>query len=412
MRKGLFIIGAYGNVSLCTGAATAAIAEGETEPIGVLTETSLFRGLHLTELKDIVIGGCDIRKGNLAKDFEEFCAANSITFKLGKKAKKMLAQWDENIFPGITADTWVSPAIATNGFKKVVKTVRDVVEIFSGYISDFRRKNDLSEVVVINLASAERTRGRLPESVAPVTASCRTAHPQHPAGEKNLLACSLEEVPLSSALAAAAILNGCPYVNFTSSTGSSWEPIDRLARKHRVPHYGRDAKTGETLVKTVLAPMFTIRNLLVLSWESHNILGNRDGLVLTQPGFGEAKIADKARISRELLGYEHDSNVRIDYTPSLNDWKVAWNFIHFKGLFDTKMSMQFIWQGCDSILAAPLVIDLFRLAEHSHRCGFSGAMKHLALFFKNPYLVSEHNLHKQFEILLSGIRRQAARVRA
>lgn len=392
MRKGLFIIGAYGNVSVCTAAAVASLAENETEPVGVLTETSLFRGLQLTPMRDIVVGGCDIRKGNLVKDFEKFCGANSMSFKLGKKSKKRLAQWDENVFPGITADTWVSGAIATNGFKKVVKTVRDVVDIFSGYIAEFKRKNALDEVVVINLASAERSR-KLPKNV------------------KNLLGSSLEEVPLSSALAAAAILNNCPYVNFTSSAGSNWEPVDGLARKHRVPHYGRDAKTGETLVKTVLAPMFTIRNLLVLSWESHNILGNMDGLVLTQPGFGEGKLADKGKVSKELLGYEHDSNVRIDYTRSLNDWKVAWDFIHFKGLFDTKMSMQFIWQGCDSILAAPLVIDLFRLAGFSHRRGFAGPMKHLALFFKNPYLVSEHNLHKQFESLVSGIRRQVSRAK-
>ena len=171
---------------------------------------------------------------------------------------------------------------------------------------------------------------------------------------------------------------------------------------------GRDGKTGETLVKTVLAPLFAARNLKVLSWESHNILGNRDGLVLDTPANKRTKTKGKDAVLKNILPEDGiHSNVRIDYVPSLGDWKTAWDFIHFMGFMDTKMSMQFIWQGADSLLAAPLIIDIVRFAELALRLGESGAMKHLAHFFKSPYGVDEQNFHKQFEMILAYVGRHS-----
>ncbi len=199
----------------------------------------------------------------------------------------------------------------------------------------------------------------------------------------------------------AAIDAGFPFVNFTSCIGSSLPALDELARRKGVPHCGRDGKTGETLLKTTLAPMFLARNLRVLAWEGHNILGNRDGQVLNTPANRDAKVKDKDAALREILRDDKvHSRVRIDYVPSLGDWKTAWDFVHFEGFLGAKMSLQFIWQGCDSALAAPLVIDLVRLAEFGHRAGEKGAMRHAACFFKAPVGVEEHDFHRQMDLLI------------
>ena len=144
--------------------------------------------------------------------------------------------------------------------------------------------------------------------------------------------------------------------------------LRELAVAEGVPVAGNDGKTGETLVKTVLAPMFSARALKVLAWQGYNMLGNRDGEVLEEPAHKAAKLENKDQALRELLSDDDlHSEVAIDFVPSLNDWKTAWDFIHFEGFLGAKMSMQFTWQGSDSALAAPLILDLAILAELASR---------------------------------------------
>ena len=140
-----------------------------------------------------------------------------------------------------------------------------------------------------------------------------------------------------------------------------------LAAQRGTCHAGHDGKTGETLLKSVLAPMFAARNLEVMSWVGHNIFGNLDGLVLDDPANKAAKIKGKDQLVRQILGYDPQTLVSIEYIRSLGDWKTAWDHIHFRGFLDTPMTLQFTWQGCDSLLAAPLVLDLVRFVELSHR---------------------------------------------
>jgi myo-inositol-1-phosphate synthase len=206
-------------------------------------------------------------------------------------------------------------------------------------------------------------------------------------------------LPTSSIHALAALDAGFPYVNLTPSCGATLPAIDELARKRGVPHAGQDLKTGETLIKSVLAPLFARRNLRVLSWVGHNILGNRDGLVLNDPTNKASKVKSKDALLAELLGYKPQSIVTIEYVESLDDWKTAWDHIHFEGFLGTKMTLQFTWQGCDSLLAAPLVIDLARLIALAQRRKESGALAHLACFFKSPLGVTEHDFGKQFALL-------------
>jgi myo-inositol-1-phosphate synthase len=173
-----------------------------------------------------------------------------------------------------------------------------------------------------------------------------------------------------------------------------------LAERKGVPVMGNDGKTGETLVKSALAPMFMCRNLEIMSWEGFNILGNMDGHVLEHPDNKESKLKTKDSVLSKILGYSPHSRVHINYVPSLDDQKTAWDFIHFKGFMGARMSLQFVWQGYDSLLAAPLVLDLVRFAQLARRRAEAGLMPHLASYFKAPLGVDEHRLYEQFRMLL------------
>jgi myo-inositol-1-phosphate synthase len=176
--------------------------------------------------------------------------------------------------------------------------------------------------------------------------------------------------------------------------------MQEAALRARVPHMGNDGKTGQTLVRTALAPMLRERNFNVLSWSGFNILGNRDGAVLDDPAANAAKTAGKDRVLGSILGEQLGTSLtRIDYVPSLQDWKTAWDFVHFEGFLGTKMHLELKWQGADSALAAPLVLDLVRCVELAHRRGQAGLQPALAGFFKNPLGVDEHSFPEQCRML-------------
>jgi myo-inositol-1-phosphate synthase len=206
-------------------------------------------------------------------------------------------------------------------------------------------------------------------------------------------------LPASSLYAIAALDLGIPYVNFTPSLGATPTAIQELASIRGTCHAGQDGKTGETLLKSVLAPMFAARNLHVQSWVGHNIFGNLDGLILNDPANKAAKIKGKDQLVAGILGYDPQTLVSIEYIRSLGDWKTAWDHIHFRGFLGTPMTLQFIWQGCDSLLAAPLVLDLVRFVELAQRCGEVGALSHLGSFFKQPLGLVEHDFSRQFALL-------------
>ncbi|MFQ5412116.1 MAG: inositol-3-phosphate synthase, partial [Phycisphaerae bacterium] len=206
-------------------------------------------------------------------------------------------------------------------------------------------------------------------------------------------------LPASSLYAIAAIEEGMPFINFTPSLGADVPAILERAEAGGVPIAGSDGKTGETLLKTVLAPMFRDRHLRIESWVGHNVLGNSDGRILDSSANKAAKLGTKDRVVAELVGYRPETRTSIEYVASLHDWKTAWDHVQFRGFLGTKMTLQFVWQGCDSILAAPLVIDLARLADAHAERGGAGVMTHLACFFKSPMGVSEQGFARQVEML-------------
>jgi myo-inositol-1-phosphate synthase len=303
----------------------------------------------------------------------------------------MLAQMHRNIRPGTLAGA--GPTIQGMHDRRDVpkdRTPGDAVERLAADIESFRRRHKLARVVVVHAASSE------PRPPASLRKQTRFASLQ-----RALTSRSRDRLPASMLYALAAVKAGCAYINFTPSIGIAVPALMRHAEQAGIAFMGSDGKTGETLVKSALAPMFAMRNLPILSWMGQNMLGNRDGAVLNDPATRRAKVRSKEKTVAALAGGTPLVGVAIDYVPSLSDWKVAWDFVHFGGFLGTKMSLQFTWHGADSVLAAPLVIDLVRLSDLQMRRGLAGAMSHLAFFFKDPIGCDDFNLFSQWQALLN-----------
>ncbi|MDH3591452.1 MAG: inositol-3-phosphate synthase [Planctomycetota bacterium] len=384
-KTGVWLIGACGNVGMLTVVGARAIARGLAGRTGLVTELREFRDLALPGIEDLVFGGHEIGAPTLAENARDFSRrAGVIQESLLNELSADLETAQGEIrdgFPSRPVRTLTGKRQGPAGPAAVVKAIRDDIDAF-------KERNGLRDVVVVNVATTEPQ----PE-------------PRREWDSLTALRRALEDdraeiFPPSMLYAYAALDAGYPYVNFTPSTGSSVAALDELARARGTVHAGRDGKTGETLVKTTLAPLFAARNLRVHAWEGYNMLGNPDGAALRDPATRNAKAVSKDRSLRSILG-EHagHSSVHIDFVPSLDDWKVAFDYIHFEGFLGAKMAMQFTWQGCDSALAAPLVLDLARLAAFAHAHGESGAMTHLACFFKDPAGTDVHAFADQFELL-------------
>lgn len=188
----------------------------------------------------------------------------------------------------------------------------------------------------------------------------------------------------------AAVFSGVPVVNFTSNA-VEMPLVEEEALKNRVPMCGRDAKTGQTYLKVVIASALKARGLLVDGWYSLNILGNDDGMNLADHEKAAGKIANKTNLLEEILGYKVGSRygapshkVVIDYYPPRGDAKEAWDVIDFSGIFGLNMSLRLNLQARDSILAAPMAMDLAWWMAALQEAGRSGLIGELAFYFKKP----------------------------
>ena len=229
---------------------------------------------------------------------------------------------------------------------------------------------------------------------------------------ENLLEQSLQAPP-DLAFAIAAIEEGVPVVNFTPNT-IEIDAVCNAARTAGVPLAGRDGKTGQTYFKVVLASAFKARGLNVDGWYSLNILGNADGENLMDPDRACGKLQNKTQLLDDILGYpvgqqygQSSHMVRIDYYPPRGDAKEAWDVIDFSGLLGLPMSMRINLQGRDSILAAPMAIDLARWAAALQHAGYGGPIAELGFFFKKPV---GSNPPLTFQDQLAGLQRLEAQI--
>ncbi len=392
-RVGLWLIGALGGVGTTAALGLAALRRGLADTTSMVTALPLFDGLDLDTPAAFVVGGHDVRRASFSQTVGELHQrSNLFETTLAEACQPDLEVWTENVRPGTVLNSGPTIAkLADRPEAHRAEPARAAVERVQADLRAFREANRLDQVVVVNVASTEP-----PFELGDVHGSLQRLTPTLERRQPVL--------PASSLYAWAALGLGLPYVNFTPSLGASVPALDELAAQNGAPHGGKDGKTGETLLKSVLAPLFALRNLRLLSWVGHNIFGNRDGLVLDDPHNKASKVRSKDALVSQIVGYKPQTHVSIEYIESLDDWKTAWDHIHFRGFLGVKMTMQFTWQGCDSILAAPLVLDLARLALFAQRAGEAGVMRHLACFFKSPMGVEEHDFFKQFALLEQYVR--------
>ncbi len=385
-RTGVWLIGARGNVATMAVAGARAVARGLTSTTGMVTARDPVARLDLPAVGDLVFGGHDVHSGSLVASARRHCERNGVPDRdVLDAVEPDLAAVDERVRPGVAVNAGQAVEDGADELR-TVDSLRGAVAALREDYEAFRADQDLDRVVVVNVASTE------PPLADPGRYDTREA-------VERALDADDPDLPASALYAYAALVEGHPYVNFTPSTGSDPGGLRELAREESVPHMGKDGKTGETLVKSALAPMFAGRNLRVLSWEGHNVLGNEDGRVLEDEANEAGKLESKGGVLDGILPEIEHNHVRIDYTPSLNDWKTAWDYVHFEGFLETEMTMQFTWEGSDSALAAPLVLDLARLLAHADEHGEGGLQHHLASFFKAPLGVDEHDLSRQFDAL-------------
>mgnify|MGYP002641509010 FL=1 len=394
---GLWLIGAKGGVATTVMTGLAALARGLVEPIGLITETKDFHSLNLIDWNDIVVGGHDIRNESLLDEARRmWTVSRAIPPGVLESVTPDLVDIETRLRPGTVLASGTSiQAIASLPESKVAKTPRSIIDQIRTDILDFAETNDVERVVVVNLASTE------PPWSSPIPDNFDELSP--------LLERASESSPLptSSLYAIAAFEADAAYINFTPSTGATPQALNSLAQQRGLPHAGCDGKTGETLLKSVLAPMFRDRHLNVMSWVGHNIFGNLDGKILDDPSNKAAKVKSKDHLLANLLPTTPQTLVSIEFIESLGDWKTAWDHIHFEGFLGTPMTMQFTWQGCDSILAAPLVIDLIRLVDRARLAGEAGSLPWLASFFKSPLNCHEQGFAAQMTMLHDWVKKHS-----
>jgi myo-inositol-1-phosphate synthase len=383
-RLGIWIAGAGGDIATTTIVGARAIARGLADNLGLVSSLPPFAALGLRSLPTVRFGGVDVDETPLPETAEAL-------YRRSRTVSRELLDALRPDLDTIESDILRDPALGWTDTGDGT-ALADTLAHLRGALRDFRERHGLERVVVVNLISAGPT--------APADPAQQSAD-----GLAELVVTDRRDlVTPSMAFAMAALAEGCPFVNFTPNPSTGYDGVRELADRHRVPIAGDDGKTGETLVKTALAPMFLARNLRVLSWEGVNLLGNADGRTLDHPQNRSAKIHNKGQVLERILGYSPHAGVDINYVPSLGDWKTAWDLIHFQGFLGVPMTMQFTWQGCDSILAAPLVLDLARFADLAARHNEYGPMSHLAAFFKNPLGCEDLALPSQFERLLDYAR--------
>ncbi|MFE7458833.1 inositol-3-phosphate synthase [Streptomyces sp. NPDC057554] len=358
-RTGVWFIGARGSVATTATAGCAAIAAGLHPPTGMVTETPPFADTGLPPLASLVFGGHDILDCPLPKRAEALAEGGVLPYRLPTAVRSELDAADAEIRPGgpLPGDT---------------RTDQQIIAAFAADLTDFAHRHELARTVVINVSSTEPAPG-----------------PDDP------------RLPASSLYAAAALRAGCSYVNFTPSTGLRAPGLADDVADCGLPHAGRDGKTGQTLLRSVLAPMFLQRALPVRAWSGSNLLGGGDGAALADPAAAAAKNAGKERVLADTFGTAPEGEVHIDDVPAMGDWKTAWDHIAFDGFLGSRMVLQTIWQGCDSALAAPLVLDLARLLARSHEAGLSGPRPELGFYFKDPDGGTSPALAEQYAALLA-----------
>jgi myo-inositol-1-phosphate synthase len=361
------------------------------------THLKLNEHLPLAPLENLVFGGWDIFPENA---YQVAKRARVLDDALLEKVRGPLEAIEP--MPAVFDPAYVA---RLNGpHRKSAATKRDLAELLRKDIRGFMQKNGLDRAVMVWCASTE---AYLPEG---------PAHASLEAFEAALKANDPTIAP-SMIYAYAALKEGVPFVNGAPNLTVDIPAIRELAQKQGVPVAGKDFKTGQTLVKTVVAPMLKSRMLGLSGWYSTNILGNRDGEVLDDPANFKSKEVSKLSVLDSILDPEaypalygeYHHKVTINYYPPRGDNKEGWDNIDLVGWLGYPMQLKVNFLCRDSILAAPLVLDLALLMDLAHRAGAQDMQQWLGFYFKSPMsqpgTLPVHDLFEQEQRLLAVLQK-------
>jgi myo-inositol-1-phosphate synthase len=385
-------------------AGVLAVRKGIASPIGSVTQMGTIRlgkrtdgrsplvkdVVPLADLNDLVFGGWDI--------FEDNCYESAM--HAGVLEKDLL----EQIRPELEA---IKPwkAVFDRQYVKRLdgpnvkkgRNKRDLAEQLREDIRNFKREHNLSRLVMIWCGSTEIFLTESP------------AHQSIEAFEKALEA-NDPSIPSSMIYTYAALMEGVPYANGAPNLSVDVPAMMDLAQTHQVPVTGKDFKTGQTLIKTVIAPGLKARLLGVKGWYSTNILGNRDGEVLDDPESFKTKEESKKSVLDYILQPDLYPElytdichvVRINYYPPRGDNKEGWDNIDIVGWLGYPMQLKINFLCRDSILAAPIVLDLVIFLDLAKRAGWSGIQEWLSFFFKSP--MHAKNLYPEHDLFIQSMK--------
>ncbi len=412
-KLGILVVG-LGAVSSTFMTGVLMTRKGLAKPVGSVTQYDVMRVgegadkkylkydqiVPLADLNDIVFGAWDVYPANAfesAMNCEVLKEKDILPVKDELEAiKPMKAAFDHNYAKRLDGEN-----------VKDCKTRWDMVQELKKDIRNFKEANGCSRIVVLWAASTE--------VYVPVN---EKVHYHLADLEKAMKEDDREHIAPSMCYAYAALTEGAPFVmgapNTTVDIPAMWE----LCEQTKMPIAGKDFKTGQTLVKSGFAPIIGVRCLGLAGWFSTNILGNRDGLVLDEPANFRTKEVSKLSTLESILVPEKQPDlytdyyhkVRINYYPPRNDNKEGWDNIDIFGWMGYPMQIKINFLCRDSILAAPLCLDLCLLIDLAARCGRYGTQTFLSFFLKSPmhdYTKNEipvNNLFEQYVMLKNAIR--------
>jgi len=408
-KLGVLLVG-MGAVSTTFIAGVEAIRRKMAQPIGSLAEMGTIRlgkrtegrspkikeFVPLANLDDLVFGAWDL--------FEDNCYEAALHCGvLEKSMLETLRPQLEKIRPmaAVFDQHYVKRLNGTN--IKQGKNKRDLAEQLINDIKEFSVKNDCSRLVMVWCASTEIFMKLSPvhENIEVFEKALEENHP---------------DIAPSMIYAYAAIKSRVPFANGAPNLTVDVPALTQLAQEMSVPLCGKDFKTGQTFMKTLLAPGLKSRMLGLHGWYSTNILGNRDGEVLDDPESFKTKEESKLSVLEYILQPEiypelygdFSHLVRINYYPPRGDNKEGWDNIDIFGWLGYPMQIKINFLCRDSILAAPIVLDLALFMDLAQRCGMRGIQEWLSFYFKSPMtapqLYPEHDLFIQLMKLKNTLR--------
>jgi myo-inositol-1-phosphate synthase len=383
-KLGIAVVGLGGAVGSTMAAGIELLKKGAVDTNGLPLAELKVDGL--ADYTDIVFAGWDLFGEHLAKAAEEHDVLTHKQFVAAEDGLRNIKPW-----AAIGDPKFLSNIDGANTLGKA--SHREIIEKLRANLRDFIPSCD--SIVVINLASTEKLAVEGNEIFNSLS------------GFEKALDDDSPDISPAMLYAYAAMTKGIPYGNFTPSVAADVPALIELAELRKVPIAGKDGKTGQTFIKTVLAPALKSRSLKVEGWYSTNILGNRDGLALSNEDSLASKVKTKSSVLDDILGYPvEDHLVDIRYYRPRGDNKEAWDNVDIAGFLGQQMQLKVNFLCKDSILAAPLAIEIARCLDLAKQRGESGIQEQLSVFFKLPMSKSgkpEQAFHKQEEMLLKWL---------